>query len=823
MGSTRAILPVACLCAVFMVALGVTVPAQAQVSTKDVPAPRATAKGKFVYGASVTEMYDDNIFATRTNQIPDAITIFSPYLGYKLDGEKLDLSIISDADIGRHADVSSEDYEDARLKIKSLYQATDTLQVLTQGLLAQEHESRNSVDDVNGLEPTVYSIARAVAAVRKKVGDSSVKVGGTFDRLDFDDVPAAGGTINNDDRDRDVATAGVRVGHWINPNKEIFAEFTYDNRDYDALMDDAGFNRDSDGVRAAAGFRKKIGGDLNVEAYLGWLYQDYDDPLLKDVSSIDFGGRLFWNAARGTTVSAFLERSIEETTLAGASSYLETGVGGSIRHWLRPDMRVDGNVGYYHDEFQGIARNDYLYNAGLGATWYFRPHMYVGTEYKFLRRDSDSLINDYDESRIMVRLGIDNDPTYKPEDLLKPTVPSVDLAGFYVGLQGGITDVGTALFGPRENTGTLRADFADHGLAGGALLGYGANIANWHLALEADVSGSGSGWDHSRTPGGRVFSVDRDVAYGLSGIVGHTFANSSMLYARAGATIAGFDTSYLEGGTLVRDDSNELGFRIGIGATAPIRSNLSFRMEYGYTAFEDTIINYIRGNGQPDQDRFANSESALWLALVYGLQTTPASKWMESLPDYNGFYAGLQGGQGVLVSETTGPRSAGSVLTADFGDWGSTAGLFLGYGVHRGRFVIGVEGEAEISDARWDHERAPTGRSFRLEKKATYGVSVRLGRTFSNGTLLYARAGVVQSDFEINFMRGANTVIKDDSETGVRVGFGMEIPTGEHWSTRLDYTHTTYGDMSLVAPPNNSIERYDPSESLFRLGLARRF
>ena len=91
-------------------------------------------------------------------------------------------------------------------------------------------------------------MTRAFGAALLKLDESSVRIGGTFDHYDYDNVAqVGGGTINNDDRDRDVATIGTRVGHSISKTDELFGMFSYDSRDYRLPLDDFGYQKDSNG------------------------------------------------------------------------------------------------------------------------------------------------------------------------------------------------------------------------------------------------------------------------------------------------------------------------------------------------------------------------------------------------------------------------------------------------------------------------------------------------------------------------------------------------------------------------------------------------
>jgi hypothetical protein len=61
------------------------------------------------------------------------------------------------------------------------------------------------------------------AALIKPDEKSSVRIGGTFDRFDYDNVArVGGGTVINDDRDRDMTTIGMRAGRQSSVGGSVF-------------------------------------------------------------------------------------------------------------------------------------------------------------------------------------------------------------------------------------------------------------------------------------------------------------------------------------------------------------------------------------------------------------------------------------------------------------------------------------------------------------------------------------------------------------------------------------------------------------------------
>ncbi len=769
----------------------------------------------------VSEQYNDNIFSTRNDKISDTISILAPSIGFTHDGDVFDMSLGASAEIGRYNHRSTEDYEDYRLYLDTRLRPMTGMDILAGASYARDHEERNSPDDVNGITPTIYKHTRAYTAWQNRFGSNSLKVGATFDHFDFDD----NGPINNDDRDRHMASVGARLDHRLNSTTRLYVEGTWDGRGYIGEMDDSGFDRDSNGVRVAAGVIHKFSPGLLAEIYGGWIYQDYDDIALRDVSTVDYGGRLKWDPTADSRLTLSLGRTVEETTLANASSYVQTKLAANFRQDIDERRSFSLRSRYTDNQYWGVSRRDRIFSIVAEGRHYLSPHLYFGLSYEYENLDSSAISNNYDQSRIMAKLGIDSDKAYtvgSAQNKISGSTPEFD---FYLGGKSGLATTGTDLLGPRGNNGTLQADFADHGGIVSVYGGIGTIRNRWYSGFEADMTFSHSDWDHARLPGGRVFGVENDLSYGLSTIFGRTFSKGGMLYGRAGFKVAKFATSYFtSAGTPFPQDDKQLGLRFGTGLQAPISSNLSLRMEYEYTAYSDYDVVIPSGT-----DNFANTESIISAGIAYHfnspnleLGAPDSSERSNSL--YDGFYTGFQVGVGALVSTATGPRDVGSTLNADFGDVGLSGGIFSGYSTQFSNFVLGAELDAEIGDTGWDHTRDPTGRTYSIDKQYSVGASLLAGLVVGNGTLVYGRAGVVGSDFRYRFKRGNQDIDKHELVTGYRIGVGMEVPVSEKLSIRTDVTYSDYGNTSLLVPgANNGTEKYKSSESLFRLGAIVRF
>ncbi len=791
---------------------------------KAAPLSPASITPEFTSGVSAGGEYLDNIYAARTNKVSDWIWLVNPFANLRLRSDKGEINIGGNASIGRYAKYTDENYSDYSVYTNGRYNFSPVLSVTGGVAYDHQHESRSSPSARPGVTPTIYNVTRAFGAALLRLDQTSIRVGGTFDHFDYDNVAQiGGGTVINDDRDRNQVTVGTRVGRQIDKMNELFGMFSYDLRDYRLPFDDFGYQKDSNGVRFSAGWHHEINAVLDGEVYFGGIYQRYDDPRFDKVFVPDFGGQVRFTGIPGTTVTAKLERTIQETDLQAVSGYVQTLASFDVTHWIRPDLRISGNASYSLNQFNGMTtRVDQVQSYGIGVRKYFTPHFYLGADFSRTTRDSTDLDYSYIDSRAMIRAGIVQEPAYKDEDFKRAEVPNDVQGRFYVGVQTGLTNLETKLQGPRGNGGTLQADFGDEGWAGGVLAGYGLYMGDWFLGLEADLTDATGGWDHTHVPNERIFSVSREWEYGLSGVIGRSFKGGTMLYGKAGVVAARFATDYQLRNKGTQDRRTEPGIRVGIGGFAPITPALGVRLEHTYSAFNSYDIDccIVPAGGTPDN--FTNDETMTSAALVYTFGAVPGAVQSANI-DYRGFYAGGQVGHDALSTWSTGPRESNTTLTANFGDLGYTAGLFGGYGFQLNNLYFGGELEAELAKAHSDHERIGGGQSFSLEKQWTYGASARAGYVLNNTALLYGRIGLVETRFQLDYARGNNSLSAQYTKSGVRFGGGMEFPASDNLIVRLDYTHTSYPQFSLTTPPGGDVQQYRPKDDLFRIGLLGQF
>jgi hypothetical protein len=756
--------------------------------------------------------YTDNLFATRNYEVDDFLIIARPSLRITaFDGENR-FTLRGEGELGRYAEHESEDYNDWLIGADGRLRASPGVVLLGGADYRWEHESRTSPEAQNGSEPTRYQLLHAFGGAILGSGPFTVRPAVILDRFDFKDVPAGDSTINNDDRDRTQVEFGARFSQRVESGTYLLLQGVWNSRDYRQSVDDIGFRRDSRGGSVNAGIRKVFSPSLNGELMVGYLTQNYRDPRLETVSAIDVGATLDWTAPNGLGLAFRLDRSVEETTLPGASSYLFTSSSLTLRASPHPTVEAGITLGGSLYDYRGDPRSEFVTSADLWARHWLSRNIYAQLDYELSQRTSNAAGFDYDENRLFLRLGARLRP-HHTGSVVPLAFGANAPAGVYAGLFVGHGALVTGLDGPRGQ-GSNTADFGDTGVGFGAMAGYGVAIGNAYFGGEIEGSLDGPDWLHVAE---RVFSAEKKGSVGVAARAGWLTPDKDLVYGRIGLSRTQLRTSYDLFEHSFDDKEWRTGLNFGVGAEASAGTRGFVRAEYVLTSYDD--INVSSGRSD-DRDNMSSSEGQFRVGA--GLRFGAAAKRaVAPLTKFTGPYAGVQIGHGALVSRNFGARERSQAIDISRAGQGPLLGIFAGYGAALRSFYVGLEAEADISRIDWNIEREPTGRIYSARRQLSFGGAARAGWLISNSALLYARMGTARTRFVIPYATTNRSVLSEESRTGLRLGAGLEIGLGTRDRLRIDYTLTDYRVYNVEYGENS--DRFDHDENVVRIGVAHAF
>ena len=356
--------------------------------------------------ASISESFDDNIFASDRGAVDDLITNITPEIVVKSDWKNHEVKLFGSADIGLHADRSDENYEDFNLGAEARLDVLRDLRITAALAYSALHESRGSPDDVDGREPTEFDRLNATLGAAGRRNRISLSARGMLTSLDYDDATDATGVIDNDDRDRDRYDFELRAGYEIAPEYEGFVRVGLTMTDYDDAVDSDGVDRDSDGIEIVAGARIDVTAVLFGDVFAGYVTRDYDDSSLETIDGATGGVDLTWNVTRLTTLKLGIARTIHETTQTGASGYFQTKLDASADHELLRNLILGARAGISLQDYEGINRDDEVMVFGLSGKYLLSRNIYLSLGYEYSQRESDEAGSDYDKNFVTLRVKV---------------------------------------------------------------------------------------------------------------------------------------------------------------------------------------------------------------------------------------------------------------------------------------------------------------------------------------------------------------------------------------------------------------------------------
>lgn len=356
------------------------------------------------------EFYNDNIFATDSDEQDDFITLVSPRVDVTSDWSNHAFGLYANARIGRYADQTGEDFEDWSIGTDGRLDITQRANLRAGVSFDRLHEGRGSPDDIRRqgvvsppVEPTIFDVGSVFLTYQQSLGRFLLESGGVVDQLDYDNVSRENGeVVINDDRDRAIIAGRLKVGYEFIPGYTAFARGTVDYRRYDNLDVSNQVDRDSQG------YFIEVGTDLDVTAVLfgnvaiGYRSQDYDDPSFDTIGDVAGRAALTWNLTGLTTVSASITRELIETTASGSAAIFETAGRVALDHELLRNLLLQAAVSVSDDDFQDIDRSDTYVRAGFGANYLMNKYIRLELSYDYLSRGSSAQGGDFTNNTIFL-------------------------------------------------------------------------------------------------------------------------------------------------------------------------------------------------------------------------------------------------------------------------------------------------------------------------------------------------------------------------------------------------------------------------------------
>lgn len=226
----------------------------------------------------------------------------------------------------------------------------------------------------NAVEPTGLRTAQAYLGGSRAAGYFKLSARADWRSFDYEDGRTGrGDLIEQDGRDRAVASLSGRVDMALNPDNAFFVQITGNDRTYDAAPAPASAlsaqSRDSRGVEYLLGTNFELSALVRGEVAVGYIEQRFDQPVFEDVSGLGTRAQLEWFPSQLTTVHVAAGRTVEDTPVAGAGAFVANNASLAIDHELLRNLILNARLTWSRDTYEGVDREDARFGASLGATY----------------------------------------------------------------------------------------------------------------------------------------------------------------------------------------------------------------------------------------------------------------------------------------------------------------------------------------------------------------------------------------------------------------------------------------------------------------------
>lgn len=351
--------------------------------------------------------FNSNVFATDTDAKSDVVKTVRPELALRSRFAQHELNLRMMAEQYFYRTYTRDNHLDFQTDVTGRYDVEAGAEATLFTQYFSRHEDRSSPDEAGGLKPTPTQGLISRLGGKQELGRYTFSGDVTAQRLTFDRVETStGATIPNDDRDRLEIEGRLRGSYEMFPGYAAVVQASTNKRSYDDSFDRNGYQRSSHGHRVEGGIGVDISQLLRGDFLVGYLSQNYRDPRFTDPSGLSVRATFNWTPDKLLIVVPTLERTVAETTRAGASSQVRTTGSVLVRYEAARNILLSGYLSAAYSENAGQQATDWLYEGRLRGIYSFTPEFFVGAEAVQKTKKVQDENGGYQQTTLMLRLGL---------------------------------------------------------------------------------------------------------------------------------------------------------------------------------------------------------------------------------------------------------------------------------------------------------------------------------------------------------------------------------------------------------------------------------
>jgi hypothetical protein len=345
----------------------------------------------------VSEIYDDNIYATEDDTVSDFATIITPSVSVESLWSRHGLGLRATGRFTEFADHKSENTQQGGLSLTGRADITSQSYLSGFASYSREADERSDPDDQGQREPSLFDRFVGWMLYAHKFNRLELRLNNQLQRIDYT-------AERNADRDRLEIRVEPRLSYEVSPNIKPYLQFGYVDRNFDVPVNEFGDDPDSQTYTAMAGLQFTLGPTFTGELAGGVLHTEFDDPAFDAITTPAVEALLVWDVTRLTRLTQTVSRREAVTTTTDTSSKLVTAASLRVDHELLRNVWLDGEFSYRNEDFQGSSRVDNRIDAEVGVNYLLNRNAALSLGYHYTTRDSTADGGDFNNN--VIQLGI---------------------------------------------------------------------------------------------------------------------------------------------------------------------------------------------------------------------------------------------------------------------------------------------------------------------------------------------------------------------------------------------------------------------------------
>ena len=306
--------------------------------------------------AAVDLTYDSNIYNFDADEIEDFVVSLRPAFALRSDFSRHAVSLEGAAEIRRYFDISDENSEQYRVISRALLELGYGIDVAANAGYNRGIERRGTAGDLFfSDEPISFHEKTAGIEVARTGYRLEIALGASVLKRDYSDTVRGGLPIDLSSRDVTVSAAKFRADYGLNARTKIFGELGGNEIDYQAASIPS---RDSGGFAALIGVRHELTALVDLEAGIGYIHQEFEDPSIKAVGEVNYRLAASWTPSPQWKLNASASRSVDPSRSQEAPAIITTQFQIGALRAIGDRFLVGAEAGYLEEDYKATPRKD---------------------------------------------------------------------------------------------------------------------------------------------------------------------------------------------------------------------------------------------------------------------------------------------------------------------------------------------------------------------------------------------------------------------------------------------------------------------------------